>query len=141
MSTAYLGPISSRLFKKTLLANTSASIKKKQQQENKCINKHGGFFQLGCCHILKKNLEREFSYLQISPLNGEIRNKASEASHILLHKYSGVKVESLIWVPLALIQPRPFNDVFNFKELNVTFSWETFFTIIVQQSNETIFPI
>lgn len=90
----------------------------------------------------KKSLvRREFSYLQTSPLNGETMNKASEASHILFHKYSGVKVESLIWVPLESIQPRPFNDVFNFKEINVTFSWETFFAIILQQSNETTFPI
>jgi len=52
-----------------------------------------------------------------------------------------MKVESLTWVPLALIQPRPFNDVFNFEEVNVTISWEIFFTIILQQSNETVFPI
>lgn len=84
--------------------------------------------------MFKKNndLEREFSYLPTSALNGKIRNKASEASHILLHKYSGVNVKSLICVSLALIQPRPFNDVFNFKDINVTFSWETFFTIILQ---------
>lgn len=66
-----------------------------------------------------------------SALNGKIRNKASEASHILVHKYSGVNLQSLVCVFLALIQPRPFNDVFNFKDINVTFSRETFCTIIL----------
>lgn len=54
-------------------------------------------------------------------LNWKIRNKAPEASHIFL-KYSSVNVKSLICVFLALMQPRPFNDVFNFKDINVTFS-------------------
>lgn len=84
-------------------------------------------------------LKRGVSYLPSSALNGKIRNKASEASHILLHKYSGVNVKSLICVSLALIQPRPFNEVFNFKDVNVTFSWETFLTIILQWSSETIY--
>lgn len=118
-------------------------LRKHFWQTLQCIKKHGVFSSpVRMLPYLKKNWSwerREFSYLQTSPLNAEIND--SEATHILLHKYSGVKVELLIWVPLALIQPRPFNDVFNFKEVNVTFSWETFFAIILQLSNETIFPI
>lgn len=86
----------------------------------------------------KKNLQRENEIYSFANQLSKKRtyDKSSRCLLCFLHRYSGVKVEPLSQIPIALIHPRPFNDVFN--EINVTFSWKTCFTIILQQSNGTI---